>query len=49
MESRNLKFLPRLIEELQNFDWSFLNTNDQGVSEKFDRFHETIVEKIDHF
>ena len=49
IESRNLKFLPRLIEELQNIDWSFLNTNDLGESEKFDRFHDTIVEKIDHF
>ena len=28
IESRNLKFLPRLIEELQNYDWSSLNTPD---------------------
>ena len=49
IESRNLKFLPRLIEELQNFDWSFLKTSDSQVSEKFDNFHDILMEKIDHF
>ena len=49
IESRNLKFLPRLIEELQNYDWSSLNTPDSRVSERFDKFHHIIMEKIDHF
>ena len=49
IESRNLKFLPRLIEELQNYDWSSLNVPDSRVSERLDKFHNIIMEKIDHF
>ena len=49
IESMNLKFLPILITELQNSDWSFLNTSNLGVSKKFDKFHDIIMEKIDHF